>query len=252
MTKPHDQLVERQFGAAAAAYVASAVHASGADLVAMAARAEQLRPAHALDLGTGGGHVAYALAPFATQVSAVDLSGAMLAAVRGEAARRGLHNITTHQAAAEALPFADGTFDFLACRFSTHHWHDAIAGLRAARRVLRAGAPALFADIVAPADAGADTHLQAVELLRDPSHIRDYRVSEWGAMLEAAGFTLRQITTGRLRMDFAAWVARMATPPAQVAAIRALQAGASTQIAAHFAIEDDGSFMLDTVLIEAI
>ncbi|MFD2580454.1 class I SAM-dependent methyltransferase [Novosphingobium colocasiae] len=100
--------------------------------------------------GAGGGHVAYAMAPHAGSVVACDLSAAMLEQVEVEAARRSLGNIETTGAAAEALPFADGAFDMLACRFSTHHWRDAPGGLREARRVLQRGAPATFVDVVAP------------------------------------------------------------------------------------------------------
>lgn len=108
----------------------------------------------------------------------------------------------------------------------------------------------MFADVFAPAMAAADTHLQAIELLRDPSHVRDYNEAEWRAMLVDAGFAITAITTGRLRMDFTDWTARMRTPPDRAAAIRTLQGLASSEVASHFAIETDGSFTLDTILIE--
>jgi ubiquinone/menaquinone biosynthesis C-methylase UbiE len=251
MSETHDTLVQSQFGPTAQAYVASAVHTEGADLVHIAARAATLRPAHALDLGCGGGHVAYALAPHAARVTACDLSAEMTGAVAAEAARRALPNIQTAVAPAEALPFADATFDFLACRFSAHHWGDLPAGLGEARRVLAPGAPALFADVIAPPFAAADSHLQAVELLRDPSHARDYSEAEWRRLLEQAGFTVRSVITARLRMDFTGWTARMRTPPDRAAAIRTLQSLASAEVAEHFAIESDGSFTVDTMVIEA-
>lgn len=251
MTDQHEALVRNQFGPTSSAYVTSVVHANGADLVAIAASAAAARPRQALDLGTGGGHVAYAIAPHAGQVTASDLSVEMLAAVSSEAQRRGITNIATREAPAEALPFADGTFDFLACRFSTHHWRDPQGGLREARRVLMQGASALFVDVIAPSLSAADTHLQAVELLRDPSHVRDHSVSQWMAMLERAGFTVASFMTARLRMDFADWTARMRTPPEQIAAIRVLQRITSAEVEAQFAIEPDGSFTIDTVLIEA-
>lgn len=250
MTRQHDTIVQTQFGAGAEAYVHSAVHATGVDLAHLAARAEAAAPARALDLGCGGGHVAYALSPHAGEVVACDLSPEMLAAVAAEASRRGLSNIATVHAAAESLPFPDDYFDFLACRFSAHHWRDLTAGLREARRVLRPGAPALFVDVIAPASAPTDTHLQAVELLRDPSHGRDYSEAEWRRLLAEAGFTVGAITRGRLRMDFADWTARMRTPPERSEAIRSLQAAASDEVRQHFAIEADGSFTLDTALIE--
>lgn len=252
MTEQHETLVRRQFGATSSDYVASTVHAHGWDLDTIAQRAVLARPREALDLGCGGGHAAYAIAPHAGRITACDLSTSMLFAVRDEAKRRALPNISTQEAAAETLPFADSSFDFLVCRFSTHHWRDPQGGLREARRVLQRGSPALFADVIAPVAAAADTHLQAVEILRDLSHVRDHSLSQWLAMLERADFTVMSIRTGRLRMDFAEWTARMRTPPEHIAAIRALQRAASIDVAAHFAIEPDGSFTIDTMLIEAV
>ena len=251
-SRSHESHVADQFGSQAAAYVTSAVHAAGADLDRMAARMRELRPARALDLGCGGGHVAFAIAPESGSVTALDLSPDMLAAVAAEAARRGLSNIATEAGSVEALPFADAAFDAVATRFSAHHWRDVRAGLAEARRVAKSGATALFADVVAPDDALLDTHLQAVELLRDPSHVRDHSVPEWLAMLGDAGFAVDKVTHGRLRMAFSSWIARMRTPEPLVAAIRALQASAPDEVARHFGIEPDGSFWLDTVLIEAV
>jgi len=90
-----------------------------------------------------------------------------------------------------------------------------------------------------------------VELLRDPSHGRDFTQREWRAMLDVAGFTVTATTSSRLRMDFATWTARMRTPATHVAAIRALQTLAGAEIAQHFEIESDGSFTIDVILIEA-
>ena len=255
MTAPqrsHEAHVADRFGAQAAAYVSSAVHAAGADLDRIALRLRALRPARALDLGCGGGHVAFAIAPESGLVTALDLSPDMLAAVTAEAARRGLANIATEAGSAEALPFPDACFDAVATRFSAHHWRDVRAGLGEARRVAKPGAPVLIADVVAPDDALLDTHLQAVELLRDPSHVRDYSVPEWLAMLPESGFTVDKVTHGRLRMDFATWIARMRTPEPHVAAIRSLQAAAPDEVAHHFGLAPDGSFWIDTVLIEAV
>jgi ubiquinone/menaquinone biosynthesis C-methylase UbiE len=202
----------------------------------------------ALDLGTGGGHVAYALAGAAGAVTAVDPSSDMLAVVAAEAERRGLRNVETVQAVAEDLPFHNGNFDFLASRYSAHHWRDAAAGLREARRVLRPGATALFVDIVAPETPAFDTHLQAVELLRDVSHVRDYSVAQWLALLAKAGFSAPAPV---LRMEFSEWTRRIGTPAPLAAAIRLLQRKTDDATHAHFGIEADGSFWLDAAMFEA-
>jgi ubiquinone/menaquinone biosynthesis C-methylase UbiE len=250
VSQSHDEVTVGQFGARAQAYVESAVHAGGADLDALAGLAAAAAPARALDLGTGGGHVAYLLARHAGRVTAADLSPEMLRVVAREAREKALGNLETAVAAAENLPFADGEFDFLASRFSAHHWRDFAAGLGQARRVLRVGAPAVFIDIISPGPALLDTHLQAVELLRDPSHVRDYALDEWFSALTRAGFAIQSCKTWRLRMDFAVWTKRMRTPTPLAEAIRILQAKADNQTRSHFAIEADGSFWLDATMIE--
>jgi SAM-dependent methyltransferase len=250
LSETHEGRVAGQFGPRARAYVESAVHAQGADLEALQRRLVEACPQNALDLGTGGGHVAYLLAAHARQAVAVDLSPDMLRAVAAQAESRGLANLSTVEATAEDLPFADASFDFLASRFSAHHWRDFGAGLRQARRVLRAGAPAIFIDVVAPGLPLFDTHLQTIESLRDPSHARDYALAEWMQALAQARLSVQACQTWRLRMDFGVWTERMATPELLRQAIRALQAAAADDSRAYFAIESDGSFLLDVAMIE--
>ncbi|MBF2971889.1 methyltransferase domain-containing protein [Pseudomonas aeruginosa] len=126
----HDDVVQRQFGAQAAAYLSSAVHAQGEEFAllrdALAGRPE----ARVLDLGCGAGHVSFQVAALAGEVVAYDLSAEMLAVVAQSAAERGMANIRTEQGKAESLPFADGEFDFVFSRYSTHHWRDVGLALR--------------------------------------------------------------------------------------------------------------------------
>jgi ubiquinone/menaquinone biosynthesis C-methylase UbiE len=252
MQTAHEKNVQNQFGPRANAYISSTVHSQGEDLVAISALTAKAKPARALDLGCGGGHVAYAMAPHARQVTATDLSVDMLAAVATAASAKGLGNIETVEAAAERLPFEDHTFDFLGCRYSAHHWREIEAGLREARRVLKPGSPAVFVDVYSPGRPLIDTHLQAIELLRDTSHVRNYSAAEWTQMLTYAGFGISACHTWRLRMEFKTWIERMATPPHFAQAIRALQDAAPAEVRSHFAIEPDGSFMLDMLMIEAV
>lgn len=251
MIRSHDTVVEEQFGSQAWDYVQSSVHAAGEDLDAIEAIASAERPDHALDLGTGGGHVSYRLARHARVVTAIDLSAAMLKAVRETATRNGLSNIRTRKAAAEELPYENSTFDMLACRFSAHHWRDFEGGMRESRRVMKPGATAVFVDVTSPGHAPFDTHLQSMELLRDPSHVRNYSEAEWVSALSRNGFRVTATRKRRLRMEWRSWVDRMRTIEVHRLAIRSLQQSASVETADYFAIEPDGSFSIDTLQIEA-
>jgi ubiquinone/menaquinone biosynthesis C-methylase UbiE len=245
----HNEHVNTQFGPQAHAYLASAVHAQGEDLDRMAALVGSRPEAIALDMGCGGGHAAFRLAPLVGKVVACDLSGEMLRVVAGEADRRGLANVVTKRSAAESLPCPSGSFDVAVTRYSAHHWRDVPAGLAQMRRVLKPGGMIIAMDVATPGVPLLDTWLQSLELLRDPSHVRNASPAEWRAMLTAAGFAAGEETKFRLRLDFASWVERMKTPPAHVAAIRSLQQRAPAEVRDYFAIEDDGSFTVDTILM---
>jgi ubiquinone/menaquinone biosynthesis C-methylase UbiE len=250
MSTSQQTFVADQYGPRAQDYVSSEVHRHGADLEQIAAALQEGGDARLLDLGCGGGHVSYRAAPLVREVVACDLTPSMLAAVQATAAERGLTNINVQQAAAERLPFTDASFDVVVARFTTHHWQDRDAGLREARRVLKPGGRAIFVDVTAPSDALLDSWLQTIELLRDVSHVRNYRVDEWVAALMRAGFGIDSLTPRRLPLRFDDWVARTCTRVEHVVAIRSLQAVAPESVREHFAIEADGSFTLDTVTLE--
>jgi ubiquinone/menaquinone biosynthesis C-methylase UbiE len=244
----HDEQVDRQFGPVAAAYLTSAVHSQGADLVKAG---QALRGAGlVLDVGCGAGHLSFAVAPHVGAIVASDLSPEMLAQVDAEARRRGLANLSTQRASAEALPFADAHFDAVCTRFSAHHWNDVQRGIGEMRRVLKPGGRLIVIDIVAPESALFDTHLQAIELLRDASHVRDYALAEWTERLATAGFKVAAHERWPLRMEFDTWVARMKTPADRVAVLRGLLQNAPREVRAHFNVGDDSSFDIEAALID--
>lgn len=250
-TANHQDLVLQQFGPRADAYVASPTHAAGPDLTAFTALLRSEPATTLLDLGCGGGHVSFHAAPLVEQVTAYDLSVDMLGAVTRAAADRGLTNIAVQQGPAEHLPFADHHFDLVASRYSAHHWRDVPRALSEVMRVLRPGGRLVMMDVFAPADPLLDSHLQTVEMVRDPSHVRDYSLAEWRHMLVGAGFALGVTESYRLPLAFASWVERINTPMAHRPALLSLQTGAAPEVKAHFDIMPDGSFTLDTMLMLA-
>ncbi|MDN0074008.1 methyltransferase domain-containing protein [Crenobacter sp. SG2303] len=245
-------LVQQQFGNTARNYLSSTVHAQGTDLARLTALAKRLGPERVLDLGCGAGHASFAVAAGgARAVVAYDLSAEMLAVVATAATERGHSQIATLQGPVEALPFADGEFDLVVTRFSAHHWLDMGRALAEAARVLAPGGTLVVIDVVAPETPLYDTVLQTIELLRDASHVRDYRVSEWRAMLTAAGLDVQGSDSWKLPLAFDSWVVRIGTPPGRVAALRETFAALTREARDYFAVTADDSFSSDTAWIEA-
>ncbi len=249
--RSREALNDQQFGATAASYVQSAVHAGGDDLRQIGEIARGLEGARVIDIGCGGGHVAYTVAPFVGAVVAYDFSADMVAAVETEARRRGIGNLTTARGPAEALPFPDQSFDAVFSRFTAHHWSDVRQGLREARRVLKRGGIAVFADAVAPEQPVLDTFLQTFEMMRDPSHVRDYSSSEWVAFAAEAGFKVMGVTRRMLPLNFEQWLMRQRVPAPMAEAIRMLFRAVPEDVRTHFRIKDDGfDFAIDTAVFE--
>lgn len=208
--------VAQQFGPNAAAYVTSAGHA---DPKALAQLVELVKPVsedRVLDIATGAGHVALAFAPHVREVTALDLTPSMLREVVAQASERGLSNVVTVEARAESLPFPDGSFEIVTVRLAPHHFADVRAFVREVYRVLLPGGKFLLVDTTVPEDDALDAEINHLELLRDPSHVRDYRTSEWVRFLEDAGFAIANVHIGMhaggTRMELFAWMDRIGTP----------------------------------------
>lgn len=251
MKNSHEVLVESQFGDRAQAYLSSNVHAQGADLQRLREWLNGDAHARLLDIGCGAGHASFAAADKVAQVTAYDLSEKMLAVVRQAASERGLTNLTTAHGPAEALPFADASFDVAISRYSAHHWHDVGLALREIKRVLKPGGKFILMDMVSPGQPVLDVWLQTVEILRDPSHVRDYSQGEWLSMINQSGLFVDRLVVDRLDLEFRSWIERMQTPQTLAQAIRLLQEKASDSVKEHFAVQPDGSFSADTLMIQA-
>jgi ubiquinone/menaquinone biosynthesis C-methylase UbiE len=250
--RSHHQAISEQFGNTAAAYLTSTVHAQGADLQELAAYAAAATHSRVLDLGCGGGHASFAMAAHAAEVIAYDLSAQMLEVVRAAAAERQLGNLKVQQGSADQLPFADGVFDLVCTRFSAHHWRNLPQALREAARVLKAGGRLVVIDTAAASDVLADTYLQAIELLRDTSHVRNLSLSSWQKLIVQTGLQVDLAKSWKLPLEFASWVARMRTPPAHVTAIQSLWHAAPGEVRDYFHLAEDCSFDIDTVLVSAV
>jgi SAM-dependent methyltransferase len=210
-----------QFGRHAAAYATSPVHVRDAEAVVAA-----LNPAPdwlAADIGTGAGHTAHALARRCRRVLACDITPEMLGQATGLAAGLGLGNVEPVFVLAEAMPFAEASLDGLTCRYSAHHFRDVAAFCREVHRVLKPGGRAVIFDTVAPEDDAIAAFVDDVELHRDPSHVRDHKVSTWRRLLESAGLEVISATVGpdqASAIELIEWTRRSGTPAHEVEYIR--------------------------------
>ena len=200
-------LVQEQFGKTAAHYLTSKPHAKGKSLERLVDLTSPKKDWRVLDVATGGGHVAYTFAPHVARVWATDITQEMLEMVKGEAAKRGLTNLRTTYAKAEALPFEDESFDLVTCRIAPHHFDSIPDFLAEVRRVLKPGGMFALVDNVVPAGP-VGAYVNAFERLRDPSHLRAWTMDEWREALKKAGLVADHEEQIYKTMEFKSWAAR--------------------------------------------
>lgn len=172
-----------------------------------------------LDLACGPGIVAAALSPDASEVVAFDLTPEMLEKARERCKSLGLENLRFERGDAERLPFPDGAFAAVVTRLSIHHFERPATVLAEVARVLRPGGIAVIADVVSSEDPReADLH-NALEILRDPSHVRMRPPSELRALVRGAGLALLSEDAWRMDREFGEW-ARIANDPQRTGPLR--------------------------------
>lgn len=235
-----------QFANTAQAYVRSEIHAQGDDLAALvecAARGlDGLTGRQVLDVATGAGHTALALARAGAQVTAVDLTPEMLEVAKALTERESPDQPVAFQvAAAESLPFDDETFDAVTCRIAAHHFASPESFLSEARRVLKPGGRFLLVDNIAPELPELDDAMNRIERVRDPSHVRAYTVRFWVDAVADSGLAPERLERWRRSKDFRDWVERSRTPPERVAELEAYVLGLPASFRRYFAVEAEGS-----------
>ena len=204
--------VRSRFAPVAANYARAAFHTSSERLREVIDLAKPLPGDRALDVATGTGNTALALAPFVRHVVGVDLTREMLDQARRLTAERDIKNADWVLGDACKLPFLDESFDLYTVRAAPHHFHDIDAFLNEAMRVLKPDRHAAFVDCAPPAPARDAMH--EVEVRRDPSHVRSLTVEEWTERLETAGFEVEVAQRRELDWDFEDWMGNMAVGPA--------------------------------------
>jgi ubiquinone/menaquinone biosynthesis C-methylase UbiE len=188
-----ESLARQIFAQRAAFYTTSVAHKDPQVLARLVALANPQPDWHALDVATGTGHTAFALAPYVAHVIGTDLTPEMLAEARKLQAELGLTNVEFRVADAHQLPFEDGQFDLVTSRRAPHHFSDIQRALREMRRVLRTGGRLVIDDRSVPEDDFVDACMNELDWYHDESHVRQYRPSEWLNMLGEAGFAVEVV-----------------------------------------------------------
>lgn len=238
-----NKLVQQQFGANAAKYATSDVHAKGASLARLIELTQPQSAWSVLDVSTGAGHTALTFAPHVARVIASDLTPPMLDAARQLANARGITNIEFKPADAHALPFAADTFDLVVNRLALHHFSDARQAIAEMARVCKPGGIVALVDNIVPPDkvtAGAINHL---EKLRDPSHNWAYPIARLEALFADAGLRVRHSESFDKEMEFDPWADRMGVSDATKAKLRALLNDAPEGMRAFLTPRVDGAKM---------
>ena len=203
--------VRSRFAPVAANYSRSTFHAGKRGLEEVVDLAEPKAGEVALDVATGTGNAAFALAGACGRVVGLDLTPEMLAEARRVAAERSITNVDWVLGDAEALPFPDAVFDIYMVRAAPHHFPNLEVALREAARVTKPGGRACFIDCAPPA--AARDVLQAVEIGRDPSHVQSRTVDEWVQLIEGAGLVVERADQREVDWDHDDWMNNMAVPP---------------------------------------
>ena len=184
----------------AEAYRQSAAHREGPDLDLIVEWAAGARTA--LDVATGGGHVARRLREAGVELTTLDPAAGMQPDV---------------VAPAEQLPFADGSFDLVVSRLGAHHFSDVRAAMREMARV------AAKAVVVVDNTFGGDA-LEEAERVRDPSHVRCYTLEEWRTLFEDVGLGIDDVRFLPQRVELEPWLERAGCTGDAAARVRELTA----------------------------
>jgi SAM-dependent methyltransferase len=183
-------------------YRTSAAHASGPDLELVVEWAEGCRTA--IDVATGGGHVARRLREAGLEVVSCDPAPGMQPDVI---------------CFAEELPFADASFDLAVTRVAAHHFADPAQAVRELSRVA-----AKRVVVVDTLDQGDD--FERAEKIRDPSHVRNYDEAQWRAFLADAGLEVEEVRIFDHPVELVPWLERTGCEGEEADEARRLLAGA--------------------------
>ena len=195
----HQELIRHQFTRQAQLFSTAAPITNEGALQMIVRAAGPGQEDRMLDVACGGGLVVCAFAPRVKRATGFDMTPAMLEQARRLGAEKGLANVEFRQGDATVLPYADASFDIVTTRFSFHHFPAPLAALREMARVCAPGGRVLVIDTYASEDKSKAAEFNRLELLRDPSHVRNLALSELTGLFATAGLGEPEVSFYELR-----------------------------------------------------
>jgi ubiquinone/menaquinone biosynthesis C-methylase UbiE len=255
MRDERKQAVQAQFGRQATWYTMSAVHQGAAGLAELIRLVAPFSGARALDIATGTGFTALAVAPQCRRVIGLDLTLGMVSEARRLAGERSVSNVLFCLGDAEAVPFRDRAFDIVTCRYAAHHFPDPARAFSEMARVVRPRGGVILDDTCAPEEGDLAVLMNEWELRRDPSHVANHPPSRIRAMLERCGLAVDAATMTYAPQEFHEWARRGGVSADDAAALRASFLTAPPRAQSAFRIESkDGDlrFAWPEIVVRAI
>ena len=231
--------VKEQFGREAQKYVHSSVHADPEDLNFVLEFINPQPSWQALDIATGGGHLALTLASKVKNVIATDLTEQMLEQVSLQIKSKNIVNIETKEEDVHDLSFDSEEFDLVGTRIAPHHFYDISKAMREIKRVTKKGWFIFIQDTLAPENPNARDFFNNIEKMRDPSHVRDLSESEWIDLFHNVGLTLIKHEKRQKSWQLKSWTERTSTPKNVVQEITNLLEDNKNQFRYSIKIEKD-------------
>jgi len=254
MTNSNKNIIQDNFGKAAANYASAAIHSLGEDLQWMVEVADLKGTEHVLDVGTGAGHAAFAMAPYVATVEGIDITPQMLQQSEAGALERKLDNVKFSLGDVESIPRDDATYDIVVSRWCAHHYQSVQKAVAEIARVLKPNGQFILIDSCVPPQARVDTIINTLEFLRDVGHVRNYQIQEWLAFTESVGLHGEVLNEWALRLDGENWVQRIHTPTIHVQAIQALLSSLDAETRQTLSVTDgeNWGFNLPAFMMRAI
>ncbi len=211
--KEEKTLVQKQFSKHPEKYRDEQLFSAGDDLRAMIQAVPLTGKEKVLDIGTGAGHTAITFSSFTRECIGLDVTKEMVEVATNYAKERGVSNVEFRQGNAESLPFPDGTFDIVTCRYAAHHFANVRKVVQEISRVLKTGGHFLLIDHYAPEDISLDRFINQLNKMRDPSQVRESSLSEWKDMFAENYSQYQEVLKWDLPIEFASWIERAGTTP---------------------------------------